>query len=90
MAYVVILRRKSDGLERRAVYSLPWGEYSAFMWQGGNYECDCNRECLFAEAGGEPIPDNPACGSSRYALVRIEAEDGTPLLAGDLEDRSTR
>ena len=43
---------------------------SNFIWEDGNYACDCNRELFFERACGKE-PDDVNCGSKKY-LVNIE------------------
>lgn len=38
-----------------------------FIWEGGNYSCDCARAQFFAEAVGEPDPDI-ACGDGMFSV----------------------
>jgi len=43
-----------------------------FIWEEGNYSCDCNREIYFNRAQGIEIDiTKPLCGHSRYR-VKIE------------------
>lgn len=61
---------------QEGVYTDPPGHGSAwltdgvldlFMWEDGNYACDCNRALLF-----KGIQDHP-CGSDRFDVLSIEA-----------------
>ena len=48
---------------------------NCFMWDEGNYSCDCNRFLFFERAGGlEPDWDEGPCGHDAYS-VNIESED---------------
>ena len=38
------------------------GEWNAYMWQDGNYACDCNRALYFIES------QDPPCGSERFVI----------------------
>ena len=51
--------------------------FHAYIWEEGNYSCDCNRELFFLRAGGEDDPEEGAnlCGEERYRIW-IEAADG--------------
>jgi len=42
-----------------------------YIWEEGNFSCDCNRQIFFAEWRKEAEQD-VACGQSRYS---IEARD---------------
>lgn len=47
-----------------------------FVWEEGNYSCDCNRELLFRRAGGEdPELISVGCGDERYRLVEAPWDD---------------
>jgi hypothetical protein len=50
------------------------GEWSPYIWEDGNYRCDCNRALFFARAAAEPTPDDPCdspCGDGGYIVERI-------------------
>lgn len=70
--YSVLLRRNADGKTRWCYY--PY-EYSAFIWEDGNWSCDCNRELDFYRAQNEPppehIPANICIGEGRYDVVEL-------------------
>lgn len=80
MKYSVLLRRVEDGAERW--FSPRWAADDAFtmnyMWEEGNYACDCNRARFFAKAGGEEAPYID-CGNDKYEIVAIRREDGAAL-----------
>lgn len=40
-----------------------------FMWEDGNWSCDCNRELFFL---GTPMEDT-TCGDERFKVLRLEA-----------------
>lgn len=90
-SYVAIIRRVSDGLERRSPETFPWdteGENSWFWWSEGNYGCDCNRFLAFERSGGEnPDMDDERiqCGHGAYQVVRFEFPDGTSIDGPDAE-----
>lgn len=48
------------------------GEYTpnCFMWEEGNYSCDCNRKLFFARAAGESEDWDSECSDGQYS-VRI-------------------
>ena len=46
-----------------------------FMWNDGNYSCDCNRAWFFARAANEPEYDVD-CGEELYTVIMILREDG--------------
>lgn len=63
-----------------------------YLWEEGNYSCDCNRALFFAKALRMPqgaLNDVP-CGTSRF-LVRISREgdvlyDEFPKATGETTD----
>ena len=55
--------------------------YSEFIWNEGNYSCDCNRGLFFARAGGrEPGLHEFTCnvGPNRFTVEIIEDTDAQP------------
>lgn len=82
MDYVAHIRDNSTG-EVRSIALTEWlddgvGEY---MWEGGNYGCDCNRGIFFADAAGADEPDIP-CGDERFS-VRCVSTAGEVLYEDD-------
>jgi hypothetical protein len=54
-------------------------ETQIFMWQDGNFACDCNRADFFGKAKNDfPFDVNHQCGDSRFS-VRLTAPDGTRI-----------
>ncbi len=48
-----------------------------FIWEEGNYSCDCNREIFFFRAGGERAPDEEsACTDDRYSVNLVNPITG--------------
>lgn len=43
-------------------------ELADFMWEDGNYSCDCNRFSHFYPCSDENYP----CGDERFTLVSID------------------
>jgi len=67
-----ILRRVSDGVVRKYTADFDVSaEVVEFMFDAGNYSCDCNRALFFARAGDEDEPDVP-CGDSAFVLDGLE------------------
>ena len=50
----------------------------SFIWEEGNYACDCNRELFFAWAAGEDDDLDGLCGDERFS-VRIRNHAGSIL-----------
>lgn len=80
----VHIRRVSDGLVR--VYDLEWCidfESPEYIWEEGNFKCDCNRHLFFEYAAGREsmteIEQDPGygCSSGRFKIDKIELEDGS-------------
>jgi len=47
-----------------------------FIWEEGNYGCDCNREIFFEKAKGVEVDlDAATCGEGRYS-VNLEYPPG--------------
>lgn len=61
--------------------SYDWDDenHMLYMFQEGNYSCDCNRELFFQRAKGEPETDldEVKCGEGRYVIARAMREDGS-------------
>lgn len=51
-------------------------EAELFIWEEGNFSCDCNRGLFFANAAGEDDPDR-ACGMDEYSVQIINPADGS-------------
>ena len=43
-------------------------EPSAYIWEDGNYSCDCNRRLLFARAAGEDEDWDGGCSDELYSV----------------------
>jgi hypothetical protein len=52
------------------VRQYPCEEATAFIWEEGNYSCDCNRELLFGYAKGLKFEDMPdvKCSDGRFSV----------------------
>lgn len=48
---------------------------SSYIWEDGNYACDCNRELFFERAKGNEL-DDTTCGENRYSVRLINPVDG--------------
>lgn len=48
---------------------------STYLWEEGNYACDCNRELFFERSKGVEI-DNEKCSHNRFAVNLENAETG--------------
>ena len=43
-------------------------EPSSFIWEDGNYACDCNRKLFFARAAGEDEDWERECSDGLYSV----------------------
>ena len=43
-------------------------EPSSYIWEDGNYSCDCNRRLFFARAAGEDEAWDRACSDGLYSV----------------------
>lgn len=64
----VEVRRVADGVVRTYEYGTWEGEFSGFIWEDGNYACDCNRHLFFERAAGGDPEDIP-CSDGRYTVA---------------------
>lgn len=69
------IRRNSDGIIR--CYPTTWDWYGDFIWEEGNFACDCNRGDFFAKAGDEEDSDHE-CGDGDYSVF-ITDKNGVVL-----------
>lgn len=45
------------------------GSPSLYIWQDGNYRCDCNRHLFFARAHGKEEDWEGPCGETEYHVT---------------------
>ncbi len=68
---VVFIKKVSTGevvQYRTDIWS--YGGLNFYLWEHGNYSCDCNRALFFERTKGNE-PENINCGESEY-VVEIE------------------
>ncbi len=86
MSYVVRLRRVSDGKEVDVVQEGAWDDAADWLWNEGNYGCDCNRAIWFDRATGMSEGEIQAvereCGDGDYLIERV-TEDGKVVDDGE-------
>jgi hypothetical protein len=59
-----------------AIYEPQDGETpNAFMYEEGNYSCDCNRHLFFHRAVGVE-PDDHDCGDGAYSVNLVNPKNG--------------
>lgn len=70
MPYDVTIKDTVTQESRVCPFDLDWTDSTAFLWEEGNYSCDCNRSLFFAQAAGEADGHQP-CGDTRYVVTSI-------------------
>ncbi len=69
---VLVHIRKNDTGEVRIykddLYLDEDGLPNTFMWQDGNYACDCNRRLFFARVNGEDEDWESCCSDTEYSV----------------------
>lgn len=72
VATVVEIRDNATGIvrEHQSFSILVNGdiEPSSYIWEYGNYSCDCNRCLFFAHAAGEDEDRERDCGNGAYSV----------------------
>ncbi len=79
VAFTVHITKVATGEIRQMQETCVWDESAVWLWEEGNYSCDCNRELFFCRAGGDPEPpDEGPCTRDRFT-VRITDPSGEEL-----------
>jgi hypothetical protein len=81
VAVDVHLLRVSDNVERVSRDTAPLASdvtICTFLWEEGNYACDCNRYLLFQRAGGDSEEDI-RCSQGQYTVWITNPADGRVL-----------
>lgn len=77
---IVTIRRNRDGVvrefEETQIKHHDEDAPSGFIWEEGNYSCDCNRALFFARAGGESDDFDAECGEGAYSVNVRNPVDG--------------
>lgn len=55
-----------------------------FIWEDGNYACDCNRSLFLGWAQGLTQFEGLKCGDSRIAIDKIVVRETGDVVAEDL------
>lgn len=67
-------------------YSEEWDDEdpnpTLFIWEEGNYSCDCNRRLFFERAKGNDPGLNQPCGETRYSVLGYDRITGSILFDG--------
>ena len=81
---VLSIRKNSTGEIRRR----DWEEeenFDPYIWEEGNYSCDCNREAWFE---GEGISGEYACSDYRFS-IQIERKDTGAVIYSEFTHHQT-
>lgn len=69
----IVNNETRERIQMESVY--PDEETFLFMWQEGNYSCDCNRGLFFDRANGKEKEFNEyTCGESKYSAYSISPD----------------
>ena len=87
LLYNIVIRENATGKMVKYEDSYPyWDDQESrhsslrFMFEDGNYSCDCNRKLFFGRAYLTEFSDEETpCGHSKYS-VKITLMDGTVVL----------
>lgn len=60
------------------------GCFNTYLWEEGNYACDCNRSLMFWRAKGDPHgADDRRCGDEAFFLRITDPVTGAVLYEDD-------
>lgn len=77
--HVLIINNKTKESRTYVPSVKEWLEHSEYIWEEGNYSCDCNRSIFFHSANDPNWNGkSDACGDDKYS-VKIIGEDGSVL-----------
>jgi len=71
------IQRTSDGVIASGVIEGLF--FSRFVWEEGNFSCDCNREIFFNDFLGVESDDDIECSEGRYLVRVVDADTGEML-----------
>ena len=81
--YLVAIHDNVTGETRMYREDTEWSDVQEFLWEDGNFSCDCNRGMMFKRAAGEDGRidwDNlDDCAGSRYDVLYIELPSGEKI-----------
>jgi len=61
-------------IEDEAIFNLEENEVSTWIWEEGNFACDCNRGLFFFRSKG--LPYDGGCGHDSFSVNLINPVDG--------------
>lgn len=68
---LVHIRKNKTGevrIHKDDLYLREDGSPNMFMWEDGNYACDCNRRLFFARVNGEDEDWESDCSNTEYSV----------------------
>lgn len=68
MSYNVTIIDQGTDERVDTLFEGEWDDGHEFLWEQGNFSCDCNRGLFFANASNDPDPD-VLCGQVRYSVI---------------------
>lgn len=73
----VEIRRNADGV----IVTTNWSDWDwhQYIWESGNFACDCNRELFFLCARGEDDTAEGVCGIDKFSVRCSDADTGEVL-----------
>uniref|UniRef100_A0A6M3LKE5 Uncharacterized protein n=1 Tax=viral metagenome TaxID=1070528 RepID=A0A6M3LKE5_9ZZZZ len=85
---IVTIRDNKTGEERTYESYCIWDEDSqcpcTFIWEEGNYSCDCNRKIFFGQAMGEEYDDDETpCGDNAYSVKIVSKKNPSIVIYRD-------
>lgn len=74
MQVTIYIRKNDSGETRSYEDEMTFDDQGSpfYIWEEGNYSCDCNRTAFFMNAADEDDPDDIPCSDGKYS-VNIEA-----------------
>lgn len=82
----VLIRKNETGEVRVYKYELDRdedGSFNTYIWEEGNYACDCNRMLFFARVNGEEEDWESPCSDYKYSIEIFVDEE---LIYSDLPE----
>lgn len=69
MQVTIYIRKNATGEVRSYEDEMTFSDDQPFyIWEEGNYSCDCNRSDFFRNAANEDDPDDIPCSDGKYSV----------------------
>lgn len=84
--YVLIINNETKEIRKDDHFKdQEWLEHNEYIWEEGNYACDCNRS-IFWHSALDPKGDHESdeCGSDKYSCV-VVSDDNVILYDDSLD-----